>query len=518
MNRHIVKSKNSASSWASAVLLANTVRPKPPRTRHASETMLSSRVDAPTAGTLQRSAINSSPIRAIPPVVHETLRSPGQPLEMATRAFMERRFGADFSNVRVHADSQAAESAGAVNAHAYAAGNHIVFGSGKFAPHLNDGKRLIAHELTHTIQANAKSPAEVRSIAPEDPAEREADRVAHSVLQQAIEPCGIAHVGREAALRRQPIYPQDVDKTLDPKTPPLAGPYPTPKAPPPPPAPPVAPCLISEDCKKSIRGSAWDFGKAADQKQADTEKEMKSDPKKAKALGKARPAANLKAFADKADPKILAKISQVRVLPEMAGAAGGQASDCNGNGPQAGMPACIEVPDKLERQAERFNNTKEPKIDEFSRLEWKTLALSTLVHESEHVAFSQAPPVSAGRTTNAQSVFQFSPDIFLFELDEMNALFTEYPVQYRGIMADTKKDAAQKTADVRAWITDYAIGNGDEDLRGMLKKLRCISPCADVNKAVKDVFNKQSTGWTKEQKDLFVGIVADPKQGLDWPK
>jgi|GEM_PF-3601228 len=436
---------------------------------------------------------------------------------MATRAFMEPRFGRDFSDVRVHADSRAAESARGVSANAYAAGNHIVFGAGKFAPHLNEGKQLIAHELAHTIQAGVESPPEVHSVAPQDFAEHEADRIAHSVLQEKIGPGGIAHYGRETVLRRQPIYPQDVDKSLDPKTPPLVGPYPTQKAPPPPP-PPVVPCLISEDCKKAIPGSAWDFGKAAEQKQAETEKEIKSDPKKAKALGKARAATNLKAFADKEDAKILVKISQLRVLPEMEGAAGGQASDCKGNGPQQGMPACIEVPDKLERQAERFNNTKEPKIDEFSRLEWKTMALSTLVHESEHVAFSQAPPVSAGRTTNAQSVFQFSSDIFLFELDEMNSLFTEYPVQYRGIVADTKKDAAQKTAAARAWITDYAIGNGDEDLRGMLKKLRCISPCADVNKAVKQIFDKQSAAWTKDQKDLFVGVVSDPKQGLDWPK
>jgi hypothetical protein len=449
--------------------------------------------------------------------VLETLRSPGQPLDSATRAFMEPRFGQDFSHVRVHADSKAAESARGVNANAYAVGSHIVFGAGKFSPHLNEGKQLIAHELTHTIQGGSKSPVEVHSVAPHDSAEREADRVAHSALRQEIEPGGIAHHGRETVLRRQPIYPQDVDKTLDPKTPPLAGPYPTPKAPPPP-APPVVPCLISEECKKSIPGSAWDFGKAADQKQAETQKEIKSDPKKAKALGKARPATNLKTFADKEDPKILTKISQLRVLPEMEGAAGGQASDCNGNGPQAGVPACIEVPDKLERQAERFNNTKEPKIDEFSRIEWKTMALSTLVHESEHVAFSQAPPVGAGRTTNAQSVFQFSSDVFLFELDEMNSLFAEYPVQYRGIMADTKKDTGQKTVDVRTWIKDYAIGNGDEDLRGMLKKLRCISPCADVNKAVKQIFGKQSGGWTKEERDLFVGVVSDPKQGLDWPK
>ncbi len=65
---------------------------------------------------------------------------------------------------------------------------------------------------------------------------------------------------------------------------------------------------------------------------------------------------------------------------------------------------------------------------------------------------------------------------------------------------------------------DWAVNNKQEDLRGMLKKLRCISPCGDVNKGVKDTFARQSAGWTKEQRDLFVGVVSDPKQGLDWPK
>jgi hypothetical protein len=57
------------------------------------------------------------------------LRSSGQPLDAAARAFMEPRFGYDFSRVRVHADSKAAKSAEAVNAQAYTVGSNIVFGA-----------------------------------------------------------------------------------------------------------------------------------------------------------------------------------------------------------------------------------------------------------------------------------------------------------------------------------------------------------------------------------------------------
>jgi hypothetical protein len=89
-----------------------------------------------------------------PPIVHEVLRSPGQPLDTTTRAFMEPRFGHDFSRVRVHSESAAEQSARDVNARAYTVGQNIVFGPGSFAPGTHEGRRLIAHELTHVVQQN----------------------------------------------------------------------------------------------------------------------------------------------------------------------------------------------------------------------------------------------------------------------------------------------------------------------------------------------------------------------------
>jgi Domain of unknown function (DUF4157) len=103
-------------------------------------------------GMIQRSATNSSPVNAVPPIVHEVLNSPGRPLEMGTREFMESRFGEDFSGVRVHMDSRAAESARAVNALAYTVGYDVVFGAGQYQPQRLMGKHLIAHELAHVIQ------------------------------------------------------------------------------------------------------------------------------------------------------------------------------------------------------------------------------------------------------------------------------------------------------------------------------------------------------------------------------
>lgn len=84
--------------------------------------------------------------------VHEVLSSPGQPLDGLSRAFFEPRFGRDFSQVRVHRGAAAEHSAQDVNARAYTVEHSIVFGAGAPAPVTDDGRRLLAHELTHVVQ------------------------------------------------------------------------------------------------------------------------------------------------------------------------------------------------------------------------------------------------------------------------------------------------------------------------------------------------------------------------------
>lgn len=101
---------------------------------------------------------------AAPLTVHEVLRSPGQPLDRATRAFMEPRFGYDFSRVRVHTGAAAEQSAQAVNATAYTVGYDMVFGAGQFAPASQVGRRLLAHELTHVTQQNVPGPGGETSV------------------------------------------------------------------------------------------------------------------------------------------------------------------------------------------------------------------------------------------------------------------------------------------------------------------------------------------------------------------
>ena len=136
---------------------------------------------------LQRSAVSAGPALA-PSSVHRVLASPGRPLDATTRAFMEPRFGHSFADVRVHADSQAEDSARAVGARAYAVGRHVVFASGAYAPGTAAGRLLLAHELAHVVQqrgtaAELQPSLEVGAL--DDPAEREAEAMADRVVAGA---------------------------------------------------------------------------------------------------------------------------------------------------------------------------------------------------------------------------------------------------------------------------------------------------------------------------------------------
>jgi hypothetical protein len=142
---------------------------------------------------LQRRADNAAGTASAgtaPPVVHDVLRSPGQPLPSATREFFESRLGHNFRDVRVHNDSRADDSARAVSALAYTVGRDVVFASSQYAPDTIAGRQLLAHELTHVVQQSRSGRASVDRAAAEggltignsdDATEREAEHVSRLV-------------------------------------------------------------------------------------------------------------------------------------------------------------------------------------------------------------------------------------------------------------------------------------------------------------------------------------------------
>jgi LAS superfamily LD-carboxypeptidase LdcB len=182
--------------------------------------------------TLQRST--SSAERAADEtqgVVQEVLNRPGVPLDAPARAFAESRLDEDFSSVRVHTDALAARSARAVDATAYTVGQHIVFGSGQYAPRTREGQHLLLHELTHTVQQReADAPrldTSLRISDPAEPSELEADAVAAAAMRdnRAVmrdEDAAHAHGASLRIARDTPPVPKTSEGAAAPKS--LAAP------------------------------------------------------------------------------------------------------------------------------------------------------------------------------------------------------------------------------------------------------------------------------------------------------
>jgi hypothetical protein len=113
-------------------------------------------------------------------------KTPGKALEPTVRADMEERFGEDFRGVRIHSDAQARDTARQLGADAYTVSKDIFFDAGKYDPTSYQGRRLLAHELTHTVQQTRgfrRSRAAIAVGQVGDRYEREADRLADRVAR-----------------------------------------------------------------------------------------------------------------------------------------------------------------------------------------------------------------------------------------------------------------------------------------------------------------------------------------------
>src|SRR5262245_27891809 len=113
--------------------------------------------------------------------VGRLLQSSGQPLDPAERNFMESRFGHDFGQVRTHSDAREDESARALKAKAYTIANDIIFRAGQYITETKEGRKLLAHELAHTIQQGNSTcglQTKLEITHPGNTAEREAEDAA----------------------------------------------------------------------------------------------------------------------------------------------------------------------------------------------------------------------------------------------------------------------------------------------------------------------------------------------------
>ncbi len=120
---------------------------------------------SPGAGSVTRGATGSSPASEAVTAQVASTRGGGEPLGGGIRSFMERRLGADRAGVRIHTGAYATQMSQDLSAQAFTVGDDIYFNSGRFAPESADGKRLLAHELAHTMQQGG-SPMVQRACLP----------------------------------------------------------------------------------------------------------------------------------------------------------------------------------------------------------------------------------------------------------------------------------------------------------------------------------------------------------------
>ena len=484
---------------------------------------------------LQRKASTDStinPASGVPEIVHEVLRSPGQPLDAQTRAFMEPRFGHDFSQVpvhagtparnsgeltlgpagdlheqeadrvadrvmqlpasdgadtsesrggidfgalRIHTDGRAAESACSVNAAAYTVGSDIVFGAGQYAPGTSSGQKLLAHELAHTLQQGHR-------------------------------------------LARQPANGPDaldtpltgsLDKALERKLPehkPMAAPRKTQVAP-----KGETPYLSGEICAKPIAGSASDFVKGVVKESAP----RSENP---------TPAAAVKQTANTLAPGTLDEIYEVTVNPGLPATVSGLTDRCSAFNIAAPDPLarCMEVPQDTEDRAARFNQGEKclsgsPDPGDYSceidRDMWKREFVQTMTHEAAHIAFDRRPPVEISSRTNDA--------VTMHELSEIYAQLSEFPVHYHStkeIVAslDDRKEAQKRLqVSVDTWVKIHCESKG-ENLAGMLTKLLCLHPREKVTIMVNSLMESLTASWPEDQKYALLQSLRYA-ENLDWP-
>jgi outer membrane protein OmpA-like peptidoglycan-associated protein len=152
-----------------------------------------------------RKPARTSDQRPAPAPVRQLLSSPGVPLSTDARAFFEPRFGVDFSRVRVHADSTAVAAARAMDAAAYTVGQQIAFDSGRYEMNTLRGRRLIGHELAHTVQQSGATQVSELQVGPADASEQEADRASSAVLSHGRV---AIHARSPLSVQRQPNQPE----------------------------------------------------------------------------------------------------------------------------------------------------------------------------------------------------------------------------------------------------------------------------------------------------------------------
>jgi hypothetical protein len=430
---------------------------------------------------LQRSATDSTPTASAPSSVHDVLRSPGQPLDASTRAFMEPRFGHDFSDVRIHTDKKAADSARSVNARAYTVGRDVVFGDAGYAPGSSEGRKLLAHELTHTIQQGASNSLVGRDAAP-----------AVGVNQPPM-------IARYAPIRVARV-----------------------------------PCSAAATCAAptGAPGSAAEFGAEQESEEEKARKRRKKmTAARAISTGHSGRARQLEKFLEAEEPGRLANIQGIFIDHDMASGTAAFNQSCAGwiaDAMPAGAPTppdmvgavkkCVFVPGHLNQEALEFNTTTKATIGGKPRALWRAKALQSLIHETEHSRFNTATaarPLPAGVASPT-----CTRPVLRKELSEIAAMLSEFPPLSRAAAGEASATGPLHTA-LKDWFP-FVFHPPGESIEGSLSQMGCDCDCAEVAAFVGDTFDEVTTSgsWSAAEKADFntnARIELPPPGPPKWP-
>jgi hypothetical protein len=476
---------------------------------------------------LARQAAPAGQVPAMaPPIVHETLRSPGRPLDGATRAFFEPRLGStfgasstsavfpaaaglpisqpgdrleqeadrvadrilsggvpavgpgsgcDLGRIRIHTDRQAAESAQAVGALAYTVGQDVVFGAGLYSPGSPSGLRLLAHELAHTVQQGA-------------------------------------------GLYRQPKLTGTHD--------------PTPKFSPP------GVCYGSAFCNdvKMPRQLLTDARDDANKAQHDEREKACKAPEKAacRADGHAKRAVEAETLLKNYDPNRLNNAQGIFVNRDLEGDFGALTVSCSSfTPPLASTGTCITIPAKMEENAKLFNSTTGPlTIDGMERGQWRERTLEILVHEAGHTTFraandasfqahfSDATPNFLGKARPTCKTDENSRMNVYLSLNELAAMVQEFPLRIENMRINVALDTPEKkNAEMEEW-RDHRIRGKSQSITNSLRAVRCLCGCEDADDMIRDTLTSAMSSWDVNQKNDLHREMRDPKWNdldLRWP-
>jgi hypothetical protein len=392
----------------------------------------------------------------VPSLVAEALSTPGQPLDRATREFMEPRFGRDLGPVRIHTDRLAAESAAAVMARAYTVGVDVVFGAGQYAPASPEGRGLLAHELTHVLQQGGASGGSAGG------------RLQRACLSASQ--CGV----REGSAVQAGI---DVAKA-------------------------EAPAREARQARPIVIHSRSHGGPAVE-----AERLFKAR------LPRLAPMIHGVFVDEDQDRNVGASVEGClswaqRALPK----------DADLSRFQGATLPCVFVSKTLEQEAEQFRIGRD-RVGDRPRDAWLLDIVGRFTHEATHQRFREralqnlhpevAFPTPAPEDLDCHLDFQDGEPIGLArEVGELAAEISEYPVH---------RDASER--ELQAWFNKVLTATG-ESIPGTIRGIRCNCACDSADGFIRAAFELGSATWSDEEKATFHAEMKrgrGKEHGVYWP-